>query len=118
MARNIKRGFNRLFVVLTIGWAIYCLLVIPLQVKRQAMELYSKQLSICSSSHLVNETYQECAAFVEKTWGSGVDHAFGKFYGQYWSYVLLALTAIPVAVYGLCRTLGLVGLWIYRGYAT
>lgn len=31
MLANVKRGFNRLFVVLTPIWVVYCLLVYPMQ---------------------------------------------------------------------------------------
>jgi hypothetical protein len=46
---NLRRGFNRLFVVLTVAWAVYCLLIFPQQQKQKAMAEYSSRYSHCYS---------------------------------------------------------------------
>ena len=39
LAMNAKPGFNRLFVVLTVLWAIYCLFVYPMQERQNAQSV-------------------------------------------------------------------------------
>ena len=118
MPRNIKRGFNRLFVVLTMGWALYCLFVIPMQRKNDAMSLYFNELNICSSHHVAGEDPTSCATFVQNTFGPEVDRwALFNYFKGYWLYILIAVTLVPLAVYGLLRVLALLGVWVYHGYS-
>jgi hypothetical protein len=39
MKANVRHGFDRLFVVLTCAWVIYCLLVYPIQQAKSAGRL-------------------------------------------------------------------------------
>jgi hypothetical protein len=46
MSVNIKRGFNRLYVVLAIVWTAYCLVIYPrLQIK-EAMTQYGQKRNV------------------------------------------------------------------------
>ena len=40
MKPNLTRGFNRLFVVLTVLWAVYCVVVYPMRKWSEADKQY------------------------------------------------------------------------------
>jgi hypothetical protein len=48
MTANIKRGFNRIYIVLTVLWAFYCVILFPLQRQAEATRQFDRDLPVCS----------------------------------------------------------------------
>lgn len=72
MRPNVKRGFNRLFIVLTLGWFVYCSFVYPTQKRLQAQKTYEGELQDCYEHKLgEGQEFKECLEFAEAK--SGVD---------------------------------------------
>ena len=44
---NLRKGFNRLSVVVAVLWALYCTLVYPLQQRTAAFDHYQDDLRSC-----------------------------------------------------------------------
>jgi hypothetical protein len=123
MAKNVKHGFTRLFVVLTLGWSIFWVILYPLHVQWEGQkESFAEH----------NEENKNCDALVAKNpeWGmtkncyQQSDENYRnrlRFYSldKFWSYPLvfwkLFLTVIllpPAIVYGLV----ILGVWIQNGF--
>src|ERR1035437_4124427 len=70
MKINAKRGFNRLFVVLTALWVVYCLFAYPIQQRQHAHEVYAREFHDCLQRNdaLFKECFQFCIlkAFLEQ----------------------------------------------------
>ena len=47
MTMNVKRGFNRLFAVLTPLWIVYCLVVYPIQRRARAEKIEKAEFQSC-----------------------------------------------------------------------
>jgi hypothetical protein len=118
MSANIKRGFNRLFVVLTVLWAGYCLFVFPMQMQHFAFQFYINQSQVCYDVQSANPIQRkDCLDSVEKMYQSDVaPWQWKNYYQVKWMYILAALALIPLAVYGACRAAGLVFVWVVRGF--
>jgi predicted secreted protein len=52
MQANVKRGFNRLFAVLTAVWIVYCLVVYPIQRRAQAEKVVVHPAKLDSWGHV------------------------------------------------------------------
>jgi hypothetical protein len=114
---NLRRGFNRLFVVLTVAWAVYCLLVFPQQQKRKAMAEYSTRYSDCYSEYLGKNERAACTKVAAEFFKVEVDSWSPRnFYIGAWWILLLAVVALPLIVYWLCRGTAAVSLWVWRGF--
>lgn len=112
---NLRRGFNRLFVVLTVAWAVYCLLVFPEQQKRKAMAEYSTRSNLCYSDYSDKDERAECTKLAAVR--ADVDNWSPRnFYIGAWWILLLAVVALPFIVYWLCRGAAAVSLWVWRGF--
>jgi len=49
MPLNLRSGFNRIFVVAWAGWAAYCLIVFPLQKRREIATKSEEEIKWCLS---------------------------------------------------------------------
>jgi hypothetical protein len=45
---NIKRGFNRIYIVLAALWALYCAVLFPLQRQAEAIRQLDREIPVCS----------------------------------------------------------------------
>jgi hypothetical protein len=113
---TLARGFNRIFIVLAVVWAFYCLLVYPLQMRRKLVESDVEQGATCydSSDH---DFVKDCA----KMWRDAADKdskewSLVGYYKSQWVLILPAVTILPAIVYGVCRFIAFVFQWIYRGF--
>jgi len=120
MSTNVKRGFNRLFIVLTVLWAGYCLFVFPIQMHSLRFELYLKMNQVCYDVNSANPILRkDCLAFNDKTYLNDISSwEWSNYYRNKWMYILAALVLVPLAVYGVCRAAGLVFVWVARGFRT
>jgi hypothetical protein len=117
--RHVKRGFNRLFLVLSIGWALYCALGYPLQIqiegKNKADSDHRDAVRACVQSP-GPLGLKDCFDFAEKNRKNATEfYSRRNIYadiGRFWWLLLLAIAVPPLAVYGLAA----LGVWIWRGF--
>ncbi len=127
MSTNVKRGFNRVFIVLTVLWAGYCLFVFPIQMQRRVFDLYMAMERPCSdipynpyydSQHTV-QMRKDCYDFATEMYRSqAAPWEWRTYYRAKWMNILAALVLVPLAVYGVCRAAGLAFVWVARGFRT
>jgi hypothetical protein len=119
LTTKIKRGFNRLFIVLTVVWAIYCMIVYPLNERGKAAVIYDRQLSACYQYEAGRGQAElnNCLHFAEGMFHDFADQwTFKNFYAHSWPFILAATVGLPLVVYGVGRGLAALSLWVYRGY--
>jgi hypothetical protein len=119
---NWRRGFNRVFVVLAVGWTVFVLLIIPIMDRQNAFQDYKESLQRCATtevpSRVIDPNYSRCAEGAE---------VFLKFrlerYSLHawlnWRSLLFRLGVLllpPVAAYGLFRLGWFAFAWIRRGF--
>jgi hypothetical protein len=113
---NLSRGFNRVFVVLAVVWAFYCLLVYPLQTRNGLIEFDVKQGAGCYDAP--DHDYRtDCV----KMWSDAAEKdgnqwTLVNYYKTQWGYLLPIVTIFPAIVYGLCRFIAFVFGWVYKGF--
>jgi hypothetical protein len=124
---NLKRGFNRLYIVLAVGWAIYCLFVYPekksLEITGKWMEeqkgCYVEADSVRTESEipLRVEESKKCFEAMDRNYRTELSMWSGKgFYLRAWSILLVAVVAFPIVLYGCCRGAAAVAVWIWQGF--
>jgi hypothetical protein len=119
LPRNFKRGVNRLFLVLAIGWALYWA-AYPTQGRssefRGIAEVYFEARDNCrANANRLGEDACLNAAKLE------YDREVGEItlrneYAGYWPYFLMMAVGAPILAYGLLRGIIAIGQWIWRGY--
>jgi len=71
MQPNFKRGFNRLFIALTVLWAVYCLVVYPMQKWSEAYKEYGAHIEANCWAARGNEL-EDCRKYEEISSGIGM----------------------------------------------
>jgi hypothetical protein len=118
---NIKRAFNRLFIVVTIAWGVYCTVFYPLNERRKATDHYEKDMRGCYEVELGqgDNKLSDCLKEAEVEWRISVDQfSFKNFYLDDWWLIVIAIAGLPLLVYGLIRGATATCIWIWRGYKT
>lgn len=119
MGVNVRRGFNRLYIVLAIVWAAYCLVIYPrLQIK-EAMTEYGDNTAVCYETQIYasSDKQEECKQRAESLFKMEVEpYSFKNYYRMAWWALLLAIVALPLVLYGICRGVAAVGIWVWRGF--
>ena len=116
---NIKRGFNRLFLVAAIGWAIYCTVIYPFSEQRKAWNHYEEDQHGCYERELdqSHDRLDSCLKLAEAEWRTALDSwSFKNFYFGAWPLILAAIIGFPVVVYGGVRGIAAISIWVWRGY--
>jgi hypothetical protein len=119
MARNIKRGFNRFFVVLTVMWVVFCTVVFPLNERHKATVQYDKDMVVCYSDELGNgkSALDTCLRDAEAVWKTTLDeYTIKNFYVGAWQLILAAIVALPLLVYGIVRGVAATSVWVWKGF--
>lgn len=124
--RNLKRAFNRLFVVLSALWAPYWCVVYPIQehnsLQQFAIDRGVRRDSDClqqpnASTVDVENCQQASDAETEKDVS---DISLMSEYHESWSYLAIFAFLVPFVSYGVIRGLTAAfretSLWIWRGY--
>jgi hypothetical protein len=121
--KNLKRAFNRLFIVATVAWALYCSVVFPAQkagdAVSQADAIYKLQESQCAEIAIRENTTKgldACWKASADAWEERKQHAVRRMYAAYWPFILAATVGIPPIVYGIIRGIAALCLWVWRGY--
>ena len=122
--RNLKRGLNRLFLVLTAVWMMYCLVVKPAQVTSAQQELagriYGQATENCDA------LYRSKPAENKNCWNSArvdLERDSGSIFTTYrdgWpAYLTMAFGAPPIVyaiLYITSRVITAACLWVWRGF--
>jgi hypothetical protein len=118
MALNLRRGFNRLYIVLACMWAVYCLLVYPVQQREKALKEWAADKQVCyASQHTLPDAMSECLKLAERTFQTKSEPwSIVNFYpGARW-LLLFAVVVLPLVGYGVCRGCAAVSVWIWHGF--
>jgi hypothetical protein len=121
MPRNIKRGFNRLFIVLAVMWAVFCTVVFPFTERRKATAQYDKDMVVCYSYELENgkSALDTCLRDAEAVWKTTLDeYTIKNFYIGAWQLIFAAIVVLPLLVYGIVRGVAATSVWVWKGYST
>jgi hypothetical protein len=115
-SRNLKRVFNRLFVVATVAWALYCGVVFPLQkvgdVLRRADDIFRLEESQCAETAIRENTTKDvvaCWKASEDAWEQRKQHVVRRVYAASWPFILTATVGLPPIIYGVSR--GIAAVW-------
>ena len=119
MSLNWRRGFNRIFVLAAVGWAIYVLLVYPTQQRAEAAVEYSEHLRHCAETAPIMHDYRECLHTAKDEHDAVLEWYSPQFQltngGP--ALVLLCILVLPPATaYGLFRLGWVVLAWVMRGF--
>ena len=121
MSGSVKRGFNRLSLVLTIAWAIFWAVLYPLQRQWEgagdALTQYYKDNKNCE------QLFVEHPKEREDCWDDATSKEKNslEFYSlkdfwvypvAFWRLFVPLIVLPPVAVYGLA----VLSVWIWRGF--
>jgi hypothetical protein len=118
---NIKRGFNRLFLVLTVAWTVYCTVIYPFNERAKAFAHYQEDQRGCFERELGQDKdrLDACLKLAKDEWQTSVNQwSFKNFYIGAWPLILAAIVGIPLLTYGAVRGVAAVSLWVWRGYKT
>lgn len=116
---NIKRAFNRFFVVASIVWAIYCTVIYPFNERGKAYGHYEEDQRGCYERELGRgkDKLDSCLKLAEQEWRTSLDSlSFKNFYVGAWPLIAAAIVGLPLLVYGAVRGIAATCLWIWRGY--
>ena len=107
--RNLRRGFNRIFVILWIAWAMYCIVVYPLQERSRAFDHYQSDLRFC---HEFKPQDNDCLKLAKEEWETRVAlWSIEKFRPRDWLLCALVIVVPPLIAYGLVW--GTVGVFVW-----
>jgi hypothetical protein len=114
-----KTGFNRLFVVAALGWAIYALWYVPVQQWHEQFDLASDKWSLCLSAaaHAQSKApMEQCNSEHEKDFRAIPHTAWTGFDQKSWAWLIGLATVPPLVAYWLLRGVGLIASWVWRGF--
>ena len=106
----MKRGFKRLFAVLTPLWIVYCLFVYPMQRRAQAEKIEKTEFMSCWRQ---TPDFKGCADWARVKAGTDL-WTLRAFYARESWLLALAVVAVPLLAYGFCR----VTVWVCRGFTS
>ena len=119
---NWRRGFNRVFIVLAIGWAGYVLFIHPLIDRQKAWHDYRATLKTCSEtevpSRVIDPDYSRCAKGAEVFLNFRLEQDSPHVLLN-WRAALELLAILifpPSAAYGLFRLGWFVLTWLLGGF--
>jgi hypothetical protein len=125
LSGNLRRGFNRLFLVLTVGWVVYWTAVFPILSRGKSLSsayrLYLMEDDECSQRPVIGKDEATCRKGAKDSYDRSVaDLSLRNTYAQDWLLILIVGLGYPPIVYalGFGSLLGIraVCLWIWRGY--
>ncbi len=123
--KNLKRAFNRLFIVATVAWVLYCSVIFPRQKLDEgltrAFNIYTAEQNVCHENALHNSgntaDLNACLKVSEDALEfRRNEHSMRRVYAAYWPFILAATVGLPLVVYGTIRGIAAVCLWVWRGY--
>ncbi len=116
MTVNIKRGFNRIYIVLAAVWLLYCAVLFPLQRQAEATRQFDQEGAACWSMDDSQER-STCLTATTTNWNAQMHQwQFRWFYSWAWGFLLLAVVVLPIVVYGFCRGAAAIAVWVWKGF--
>ena len=122
-AGNVKRGFNRLFIVATVAWVLYGCVIFPLRERdrefRREFDLYMAEENVCHENalHASTADLNACLKVAENAWAFRRGQpSLRRVYATNWLYILVSSVGVPLVVYGAIRGIAAVWLWMWRGH--
>lgn len=112
VAKNVKRGFTRLFVVLTLAWAIFWAVLYPLHVQWKGQEeatteheIENKNCAVLLVERPEWDLTKNCYKRSDENYGNTLRlHSLDKFWAYplvFWKLFLPLILLPPAIVYGL-----------------
>lgn len=122
-ARNVKRVFNRLFMVATVAWALYCNVIFPARKASEGLKradyIYRAKLNFCHESAIRGNNTADldaCQKSAEDAWDYRQrQYSMKRMYAAYWPFILVASLGLPLLAYGAARGIAAVCLWVWKG---
>ncbi len=123
MTVGLGRGLNRLFLVLTVGWAIYCAIIFPIQRQWEGQQrvLDANRNEVKNCDELVKEApawdmTQDCYKRADENQHAMLDvYSLGHFWMldvAFWKLLIPVIMLPPVIVYATA----LLGKWVWKGF--
>ena len=133
-ARNVKRGFHRLFFVVTVVWLLYSAAAEPfLDVtehtnrnwdtsmleervcREKAMDIYRNSAYRDEGTYLAN--LDTCAEAGISAWREREKYnSLTHLYQAQWFWILLRSVLPPLVLYGTIRGIAAAWLWVWHGF--
>jgi hypothetical protein len=105
----MKRGFKRLFAVLTPLWIVYCLFVYPMQRRAQAEKIEQHEFQDCYQG---TPDLKGCSDWAKIKAGTDL-WTLRAFYSRESWFLALVVVLVPLLAYGCCRVI----VWVAHGFA-
>jgi hypothetical protein len=123
MPRNLRRGLTRLYIVPTIGWALFCSVLISLKMqwdgKNDALSKYRDDVKMCNQfmADSLRKGYDpNCYQRIGDDYQNTLEfYSFAHFWvidAAYWRLMILAVTLPPMFLFGADAIVH----WIWRGF--
>jgi len=119
---NVRRGFNRLFLVLTLGWALFCTVAYPmyrqLEGQSDAAAQRLKSYTTCGEPGGLDlgETARDCFDLADRNYQSALaNYSLMRFWSwdvAFWQLVI-PIVAIPPLM---LLAVAVIARWIWRGF--
>ena len=115
MNPNVRRGLNRIFVVLTGLWVLYCLIGYPFQMRIEAVKKQDANMRGCyGASH---DVQKDCYATVQQAYLNEVSqYEMPGYYKWSWPFLLAFAMGLPIVAYLFGYTLIATFVWVIRGF--
>jgi|SRR5579864_7083822 len=110
MQFNLSRGLNRVLVVLTPIWIVYCLIVYPIQRQAQAEKIEKAEFLSCWKE---TPDFKGCTDYARLKAGTDL-WTLRAFYTRESWFLALVVVVVPLLAYGLSR----VFVWALRGFVS
>ncbi len=109
MSTDLRSGVNRLFVVHTFVWAVYCLLVYPTQRQRQVDKVFKREFQNCVDEQTGQE-FRDCIDNAELKASKGMEMwSLKAYYSREAWFLGLIVVAVPLLAYA-------VSVWVGREF--
>ena len=124
MSYNLKRGFHRVFAILTIVWVILCILW-PIHEREQFFTNFGSQHAQMRANCEYCAEYQSNCNKIIADCKKGVDeldhrmfteNPLSHWYAEAWPYILVFAVVVPPLAYGVIRGAVAIVLWVSRGF--
>jgi hypothetical protein len=115
MSVNIKRGFDRIYLVLAALWAFYCVVLFPLLRQAEVTRKFDQAIVACFDDP--HGDVHDCDEMSEQIWRTNIAQwQLRKFYSWAWGLLLIAVFVPPIVVYGCCRGAAAIAVWVWKGF--
>lgn len=112
-----RKGLNRLFVIVAIGWMVYVLWYVPVQQWHERFNMASDNWKECLKTALDDKSaVEQCNVEHQKELGQIPRTAWADLSLKSWLYLMGFAVIPPLCVYGLVRALSLVVAWVWHGF--